>query len=617
MSGELAIAGIDAGNITVDLAVGTVIADQYQILCLLGSGGMSQVYCCEDLQLHRLVAVKLLHHFTNGHALTRFQREAQIVSKLAHDNIVKVYGLHVTSDKEPFIVMEYVEGESLEKLLERTGPWRLPRVMKFVSQISSALAAAHEQGIIHRDLKPSNIMVINPGTTDEMLKLLDFGIAKIANDSSVKTTRTGEVFGSPAYMSPQQAQGKAVDNKTDQYSLGCLIFELLTGRPPFIRDGFLNTMMAHVVDTPPVLSETSKRKFPPQIDLVVARLLEKEPAKRFASIEDFEQAFHLGTPVKNKRKKPKSKLSLPPLHLLATTAFILFILCSIVAFFRSAPSALRNSQSTNNLECSIALTRREKLLLFRLKAEPLIETLDLSQQRITDEGMRGFANVHFVKHISLIGCDKITDVGLNYLVGLRLVTLYLNDTRLSDIGMQSICQIPTLESLDISETDISDTGCRYLENLSGLKVLHMNWTSTSGAALSNIAKLGNLEVLHLNGDAVSGNLSAIEALDLRDLRLEESGLSDTDMIPLAKMQSLLELDISTNKGITDAGLLKLASLTNLRILKVADCSATETGIKTLKGFLPLCDVRTLSESRQNVLKLFQGNHGNRLIKMFE
>jgi hypothetical protein len=365
-------------------------------------------------------------------------------------------------------------------------------------------------------------------------------------------------------------------------------------------------MMAHVADTPPALSEASKRKFPLHIDLIVSRLLEKEPNKRFSSIKEAEQAFLRGVSITNNWRKQRNKPNF--VRPLLRTAVIVLSLSCIFALFRLNHPAPTSSQDTGLTEDLGVLTHHESRLLKLLTAEPMTDIVDLNNQRITDAGMRCFANVHFVKRINMNGCNKITDVGLNYLVGLRLVNLLLCDTRLTDTGMQSLCQIPTLESLDISETEISNAGCKYLETLSRLKVLHINWTSVTGAALSNIGKLGNLEELHLDGDDVSGDLSAIATLDLRDLRLSETKLTDNDMTQLARMRSLLELDVSINKGITDAGLLKLVSLTNLRILDVSNCSTTEAGVTRLRHSLPLCEIRTRSAAPLSPVSLFQAKH---------
>ena len=592
---------LDSDN---ELLVGTLINEQYRVLSKLRSGGMSHVYRCDDLQLNRLVAIKLLRidPFGNSHSAKRFQREAQIVSMLEQESIVKLYGLHLTENRQPFIVMEFVDGESLDELLERSGSLPLPRVIKFISQICDALMVAHAHGVIHRDLKPANIMVMHPGQVNERLKLLDFGIAKVANNHSVKTTRTGEVFGSPAYMSPEQAQGRIVDERTDQYSLGCLIFELLTGRIPFRCDNFLSMMMAHVQETAPMLSEVSKKAFPLSIELAVARLLEKEPAHRFASIGDVKRAF-VGAEEKQIKGEKGTGKGVPSTSLISTAIAVISLLAlfGASACWRTAQTDMPNCRAQNQT-IPDRLTGDEKALFNHLQAEPTATVVDLRNKKITDIGMTAFAGCHRAESIGLVHCYKVTDAGLKYLVGLPLLRLYLTCTQLSDAGMKSVCSISTLESLDISETDVSDEGCKFLEHLDQLRELHASRTFITSAVLSSIAKLTNLEELYLNGDNISDDLSALAGMRLRELSLRDDGLTDANMSVIAKMKSLLQLDLSKNRDITDVGLLKLAELSDLRVLTIADCSITEAGLRKFKALRPQCFVRIQEEGPEKFIK---------------
>ena len=579
-----------------ELAVDTIINEQYRVLSKLGSGGMSHVYCCEDMQLNRLIAVKLLRLDLSANSLAgrRFQREAQIVAMLEQDNIVKLYGLHLTENRQPFIVMELVDGVSLEDLIDKSGRLPLPRVIKFISQICDALAAAHAHGVVHRDLKPSNIMIVNAGRSDEKIKLLDFGIAKMVNDHRLKTTRTGEVFGSPVYMSPEQAQGRVVDEKTDQYSLGCLVFELLTGRPPFVRENFLNLMLAHVQEPAPLLSRVGKRRFPLQIEAAVARLLEKDRAHRFASIEDVKFAF-VGKSMERRPDSKRSRFAEPARAVVFVAAIaIVAVVALLSGTFFHWPSvrsdAFYESAQSEQIEIPDGLSVDEIALFRRLQPQSMPRSLDLRNKEITDAGMKAFSRFRFLDKLNLVGCYRVTDLGLKYLVGLPLRSLYLGGTQLSDAGMQTVCSISTLESLDLSDTEVTDDGCSNLALLPCLRELHLNRTSITGPALSKIAKLSKLEELYLNGDDLCNNLSALESLQLRDLRLIDSKVKDSDMQSLAKMQSLLLLCLDQNKDITDAGLIKLAALPNLRKLDIAGCSVTELGVQNFKALSPQCCV---------------------------
>jgi len=277
---------------------------QYKILSVLGSGGMSDVFMCEDTSLRRTVAIKVMRTAAvqNADLERRFLVEGRALAKLEHANIVRVFGLEATNTGQPFLVMEYVSGESLQTLLSSGVP-PVDTTLRFAAQICDALAAAHQAGIIHRDLKPSNIMILNTGTDREQIKLLDFGIAKLEDELSKVTTKTGELFGTPQYMSPEQVQGKKCDSKTDQYSLGCILYEMLSGRLPYDRDNRLATMMARLQEEPAALSNT-QQLIPPHMQMAIKRLMARRPEDRFPSISDAKMAL-LDTANKETRLAPR------------------------------------------------------------------------------------------------------------------------------------------------------------------------------------------------------------------------------------------------------------------------------------------------------------------------
>jgi eukaryotic-like serine/threonine-protein kinase len=588
---------------TDEPAVGSIIGGQYKILSKLGAGGMSHVYECEDTLVDRIVAIKVLRVDVSlvPQAATRFQREAKLVAMLEHPNIVKLYGLQLTDQQQPFIVMEMIKGESLATMIEKNGVLPLPRVIALVTQICDALAAAHAQGIVHRDLKPSNIMVTNPGRSNERAKVLDFGIAKLADDTSVKTTRTGEVFGSPAYMSPEQSVGETVDEKSDQYSLGCVIFEMLTGRTPFLHEGFVPMIMAHVNDTPPSLSQVSKKHFPAQIERTLLKLLEKRPRDRFASITEAKQAF-LGKEEINQQSPHRALLSTRSQIVAGSVAILLLVVWLATFLFDSKqtaePEIAKPSYTGDNYDSLRALADDDNYLSIKLKNDPGIETIDLTKHRkITDAGLAQLSTVHAVKRIDLTRCEKVTDAAVNYLGTLPLVHLSLHGTQLTNAGMRNVCRIITLRSLDACDTDINDDGCTELANLARLRSLRVHKTMVTGRTLSEIAKLKNLEDLDLGYCDIRKNLGALKALKLTSLNLRDCFLTDQDLEILSHMRSLTGLDIRHNNNVTDTGLLKLTSLQNLRNLHLEDCShVTDQGIQKTRSALPHCKIPDVDKS---------------------
>ena len=262
--------------------VGDVIADRYELVELVGSGGMSSVYKAHDRLLERDVALKVLHsHFLEDEEyVERFRREARAVAQLSHPNIVTVID-RGESDGHQYIVFEYVDGENLKELVQRVGPLPVRRAVELALAIADALAFAHEHGLVHRDVKPQNVLLNREGEA----KVTDFGIAR-SLDVEHGMTQTGTVMGTGHYLSPEQASGQPVTAATDVYSLGIVLYELLTAEVPFRGDNVVAVAMRHVNEPPPSLLERR-----PDVSLrlaaAVERALEKDPADRFPSMRDF------------------------------------------------------------------------------------------------------------------------------------------------------------------------------------------------------------------------------------------------------------------------------------------------------------------------------------------
>jgi serine/threonine-protein kinase len=258
---------------------GQRIGGRYEIEELVGTGGMSSVYRARDTVLERPVALKVLHeHFsTDPEYVERFRREARAIARLNHPNIVTVIDRGEFEDRQ-FIVFEHVVGETLKDVVAREGPLPVPQALGLTQQVARGLAFAHENGVVHRDVKPQNVLLDENGTA----KVTDFGIARsIAPDDSL--TETGTLLGSSDYIAPEQASGQRVDERSDQYSLGALLYELLTGEVPYTGDGFMAVAMKHMRD--PVPSVRARRpNVPREVDEIVRRAMAKRPEDRYPSM---------------------------------------------------------------------------------------------------------------------------------------------------------------------------------------------------------------------------------------------------------------------------------------------------------------------------------------------
>jgi tRNA A-37 threonylcarbamoyl transferase component Bud32 len=264
------------------LMPGEIVADRYEVEQLVGSGGMSSVYRAHDRVLERDVALKVLHERLNAQqdVVDRFGREAKLVAGLSHHNIVAVIdrGDH---DGRPFIVFEFIPGENLKQLVSRTGPLPLERALELAIEIARGLSFAHQKGFVHRDVKPQNVLLNRKGEA----KVTDFGIARLL-ESQEGETATGTVLGTCDYISPEQAQGRRVDEHTDVYSLGIVLYELLTGDVPFVGDNFVAVAMQHI-NTPPPPVSLHRPDVPRRVEEAVEKALAKDPAGRFPSMAAF------------------------------------------------------------------------------------------------------------------------------------------------------------------------------------------------------------------------------------------------------------------------------------------------------------------------------------------
>ena len=260
--------------------IGQTIAERYEVEELVGSGGMSSVYRAHDRLLERNVALKILHpqYSGDGDFVERFKREARSVAQLSHPNIVTVIDRGEDADRQ-YIVFEYIDGENLKELLVRTGRLPVADALALALQVARGLAFAHGQGIVHRDVKPQNVLLNGDGRA----KVTDFGIARSLDVEGV--TQTGTVLGTSDYIAPEQASGGPVDQHSDIYSLGVVLYELLTGEVPFSGDNFVAVALQHVNQPAPDLRER-RRDVPPRVADAVARALAKEPAQRFSSMDE-------------------------------------------------------------------------------------------------------------------------------------------------------------------------------------------------------------------------------------------------------------------------------------------------------------------------------------------
>jgi serine/threonine protein kinase len=284
-----------------DPLIGQLLSGRYKIIRKIGEGGMGIVYEAEHVVIEKRVGLKVLREDFSSRVdvVERFRQEAKSASKIGHENIIDISDFGVTQNGANYFVMELLTGHDLAEELEKKGPLSPRRTIGLALQCARALGAAHAKGIVHRDMKPENIFLVRRESGEDFVKIVDFGIAKMSDIETEgqpgrKLTKTGMIFGTPEYMSPEQAGGKKLDHRVDIYAMGIILYELLTGRVPYVGDTFMGILTQHMFETPaPIAVANPSAEVPPELEHIVFKALAKNPDERYQTMDELAQALTL------------------------------------------------------------------------------------------------------------------------------------------------------------------------------------------------------------------------------------------------------------------------------------------------------------------------------------
>jgi tetratricopeptide (TPR) repeat protein len=352
-----------------------MLADRYELLEELGSGGMSIVYKAMDTQMNRVVAIKMLKAATQvggDKSALRLQQEAKALSVLKHENILEIYSMGVTPEGTPFLVTELILGKTLSDLIGASKV-ELPTAVNLFVQICNGLIDAHAKGIVHRDLKPSNVMVIDDPSRPRV-KIMDFGVSKILNlePNALRLTQTGVLIGSPLYMSPEQVTGKTVDARSDIYAMGCLMFEVLTGKPPFEAETLMESMHKKLSESFSQLAP--QLAVPRDLQIVIEKCLQTDPNKRFQSAAELANAI---SAVKASGPIVRSGRPLSP-KVLKTAYLIAFIAIGAATAIFAGVKHMEATKQTENKELAELSLKQAESAMHAKKFDDAIRLLDKS-----------------------------------------------------------------------------------------------------------------------------------------------------------------------------------------------------------------------------------------------
>ncbi|MBX9947952.1 MAG: protein kinase [Candidatus Obscuribacterales bacterium] len=529
---------------------GDIVGERYRVQSLIGHGGMGMVYKVEQIYLGKELALKILHsRSATDVTVRRFHHEAQAVFGIDHPSLISVHDFGLLDQRIPFLVMDYVQGCSLADRIKMQGTLTVHEAVPIFLRICFGLGYAHDHGVIHRDVKPSNIMLsdgMSP-SEDGCVKIVDFGIAKFTQleASDVQAlTRTGEVFGSPLYMSPEQCSGSSVDQRSDIYSLGCVFFEVLTGTTPFVGANALSTMMRHMGENPPTLKEASLGKdFPPLLEQIISRMLAKRASERYQNLSQVavdlaalersmvdpvlmaNTVLVLDKPKEVKDESGMVSMSRPALFLLAAL---------VVAVSSTLSSLITASLNDANLKAKAAetpargksKTPADLKLVHIDEAKQFVKSLETKTGRpevsskaiyeaihnqaesgklsmryidVTETTLSAVARARWIESLDLLGCG-VDNSKLSLLRQIpRLSKVTLSNSTLDDSGAAALSKCPRIESLNVSWSNITAESVPYFTAMPNLKYLEIGGISLTPFAIKNLANDTRLKNLDLRG----------------------------------------------------------------------------------------------------------------------
>ncbi|MBA3993522.1 MAG: hypothetical protein C0469_08345 [Cyanobacteria bacterium DS2.3.42] len=643
----------------LELKPGTTIVERYRVLELLGKGGMGSVYKVEEINTGTKFALKFLDkQQSNDASWKRFENEIRAANKLDHPNLIKLHESGLLADGQPYFIMDLVEGESLSQILRKRGRLPLETVLKIFVQVGFALSYAHANGVIHRDIKPSNIMIQEPNadtSIGSVVKVVDFGIAKLTGQDEFNQqtlTKTGEIFGSPLYMSPEQCMGIAVDHRSDLYSMGCVIYEALTGAPPLVGDTALATMLKHQSEHALSLKEASMGiEFPDKVEQIVSKLLAKDIQERYQSaqlVTSHLVAFE-SAPMSNitaTTSQPSAIIHEETFNkwLIAISAICTFVAGVAIGFFIPHPETITKVPDSSpadakSLAEKVATANAMAERLSKLASSPgkfstytkkkgqrtfhfprySIGTISFENQ--VDQTAQGdlvspvvFDGIKFQPTLETRNCpelfkkfreDDISFLDLSILQG--SIPFIDNQTTSVETIIPYILHLKGIVTLSLDDATISPETFSKLQALPNLRKLWLARTNLTSNELSKASYLSRLEELCLESmNDVSQVIEKIgDGKRIQKLIVRYSNIEKDDIRKLSDCHSLDNLDLRNDKNIGDDCIPLLP--VSLKMLSLRDCPITPKSIDSFKRLknLKYMEITTATWSDEDINRLRQ------------
>ena len=486
----------------LDLDANSFPIDRYKPVSLLGTGAVGTVYLAFDLLLKKKVAVKILRISSDQHVVS-FQEEAKANSKLEHSGIVQILDFGLTESSTPFMVLEYVPGISLHALVKENGPLTWQEAVPIFRGIIQALSYAHANGIFHRDIQPGNVLLTEDSPTKP--KLIDFGLAKVFEETLEEKTDTesqgATLAGTPLYMSPDQSLNRPYDQRSEIYSLGCVLFEALSGRPPFSAENPLALLSMHAEASPPRISDLlnlpeetpDEIKVPEELEKTVLKCLEKDPSKRFQSMDEFEKALTSSIEGNLSKDSTNKEISSSKSHFklnqLAQSIGLIAIAGAIIYSFLPKTETQKNTNKRPSLDSieifdNIGIPDPEARKKFIQQFDP--EARDLQIKAVlADPSFVYLKRCNKLNTLDL-STNVITDVATSYIQSPYLTTLRIQNTSVKTL--EHVSKMTSLDTLIAGDSLIDSDAIKRLVKLKDLRVLSIKKTKVDDSVIPTIKK---------------------------------------------------------------------------------------------------------------------------------
>ena len=583
-------------------------SNRFEPIAKIGYGNMGTVYECKDTHMKRTVALKILNVKESEHVAARFQVEAKAAAQLDHPNIVKVLDFGQLEDGQLFLAMEFLEGESLESLINSSGAIPESRAIPILIQIARALECSHKNNVLHRDVKPSNVSIVKDEKGKDLAKVLDFGTAKLKESEDQSLTKTGSSIGTPTYMSPEAAQGQKLTTTCDIYSFGCLMYELLTGERPFVGNSSFETMYMHINEEAPKLSQKIATESIEELEEIVRLCMEKDPGNR---IQTFSEIIAHLEPLTEKEPEyfeelePQSAIFKDTTVIKLVSILVALLLIGTIYYF--ATKSFQETRVIKDEDVKPLVKAKEdhdlleKVMDERATIAPsaddehkYVVTGVIHKDKTIFKDLIDNKNIRAL--VIQIPMSNLAGDTLEYVVELPLERLYIHGADIdnqtlaligriknlkkltlmscfghSNEGYKSLVALPRLEYLDLRHTVINNQELNTLTSAESIQSLNL-WRclNLKPDALNILAKFPNLiDVTIANSGIENGSLQDLPKLNkLKSLTLGKLPNEFPSLLEKTKIESL---HFYQAEKITDKDILNLSAIKNLKYITISDC----------------------------------------------